>query len=285
MDHTIRHIGPITKTVAENAQMLEVIAGPDWRDPQWIRVAPEPDDYLGAATVGVSGLRVGVISEALEPSGCSPDVLAAFEASLSTLSGLGAHIEPVSVPLWIDGHPIALAVLGFGLYGLATSHGIGFGHLGRVDPALTAACAAQSLTQADDLPAALKSYLVVAEHLLEHYQGVPLARAPNLRLELLRQLARVLTDFDVLVTPTTAQVAFELLDRRAELGEMAAGLASAKTGVNTVQLDLSGHPALTVPGGTGKHGLAVGLQIIGLHFGEDAVTRWASPSSLRLGDW
>ena len=40
MDHTIDHIGPITKTVADNAQMLEVIAGADWRDPQWVRAAP-----------------------------------------------------------------------------------------------------------------------------------------------------------------------------------------------------------------------------------------------------
>src|SRR6202012_6147919 len=35
MDHTIDHIGPITNTVAANALMLEVIAGYDWRDPQW----------------------------------------------------------------------------------------------------------------------------------------------------------------------------------------------------------------------------------------------------------
>ena len=43
MDHTIDHIGPITKNVADNALMLEAIAGYDWRDPQWMRattVAP-----------------------------------------------------------------------------------------------------------------------------------------------------------------------------------------------------------------------------------------------------
>jgi amidase len=79
-----------------------------------------------------------------------------------------------------------------------------------------------------------------------------------------------LSDVDVLVTPTTAQVAFELLDRRAEPGEMAARMRSSIGGLaNTMQLDLTGHPALTVPCGTGEHDLPLGLQIIGAHFAED----------------
>ena len=72
------------------------------------------------------------------------------------------------------------------------------------------------------------------------------------------------------MTPTTARVAFELLDRRAEPGEMTARLAAQIRSVgNAVQLDLSGHPALTVPCGTGAHGLPVGLQLIAPHFAEE----------------
>jgi amidase len=67
--------------------------------------------------------------------------------------------------------------------------------------------------------------------------------------------------------PTMTKVAFELLDGRAEPGVMA-----ERTGVefvaNTVPLDLSGHPALTVPCGLGEHGLPVGLQIVGRHLDE-----------------
>jgi Asp-tRNA(Asn)/Glu-tRNA(Gln) amidotransferase A subunit family amidase len=66
--------------------MLEVIAGADWRDPQSVRDSPAPGDYLGAVTSGVSGLRIGVVPEDLEFSGCAPDVLAAFEKALSILS-------------------------------------------------------------------------------------------------------------------------------------------------------------------------------------------------------
>jgi amidase len=64
-------------------------------------------------------------------------------------------------------------------------------------------------------------------------------------------------------------VAFELLDRKAEPGEMAARMQEAMGAVsNTMQLDLTGHPALSVPCGTGENDLPVGLQIIAPHFEE-----------------
>jgi amidase len=268
MDHTIDHIGPISRRVEDNARTLEVIAGADWRDPQWVRAQPSPGEYLGAAKLGVSGLRIGVIRQALGPSGCTPDVLAAFEKSLSVLSGLGATIvENVSVPLWTDARFIG--TLGLGLYAMAISHGIGFGHLGRVDPVVTATWAAQTLLQADDLPPMLKAMLITADYVLEHYQGVPFARGQNLRLELRRQVSAALDDVDVLITPTTARVAFELLDRRAEPGEMAERMENAIGAVsNTMQLDQSGHPAMTVPCGAGDQDLPLGLQIIAPHFAE-----------------
>ena len=271
MDHTIDHIGPMTRTVADNALMLEVIAGADWRDPQWVRAAPAAADYRSSSGLGVSGMRIGIVRESLEPSRCTADVLAAFGKAVSLLSGLGATIvEDVSVPLWVDARFIAQGSLALGLYGMAVTHGIGFGHMGRVDPVITAGWAAQTLAQADDLPFALKSSLVATDYLLEHYQGVPIAKAHNLRLALRRQVMAALSDVDVLVTPTTAQAAFELLDRRAEPGEMAARMRTAAGALaNTMQLDLTGHPALTVPSGTGEHDLPLGLQIVGDHFAED----------------
>jgi amidase len=270
MDHTIDHIGPMTKTVEDNARMLEVIAGSDWRDPQWVRGSVSPGEYARAAQAGISGLRVGVIPDALEPSGCTPDVLSAFEQAVSTLSGLGATIgENATVPLWSDVLAIGMPTLNLGVYGMAITHGVGFGHLGRVDPAVTAAWAAQNQLQGDDLPSMIKSGLVLTEYLLDHYQAVPFAKAQNLRLELRRQVMAALAGFDVLVTPTTARVAIEVMDRRAEPGEMAARVLQANIAANTMQLDLSGHPALTVPCGTGEHDLPVGLQIIGPHFAEE----------------
>lgn len=102
MDHTIDHIGPITRTVADNALMLEVMAGGDWRDPQWVRADPVSKPYRATAERGVEGLRIAVIDEALEPAGCTPDVMESFTAAQERLAELGAIIDHVSVPLWSD---------------------------------------------------------------------------------------------------------------------------------------------------------------------------------------
>ncbi|HEY1831423.1 MAG TPA: amidase family protein [Acidimicrobiales bacterium] len=276
MDHTIDHIGPITKTVADNALVLEVIAGADWRDPQWVRSQPEAGQYTATSGAGIEGLKVGVVTEALEAAGCTSDVMDAFAAAQKRLIGLGAEVVDVSIPLWTDAGAIGLGVLGLGLYGMALSYGIGFSHMGRVDPLVTAAWAAQTQLQAADLPEMLKTTLITTDHVLECYQGVPIAKAQNLRIELKRQAVTALSDVDLLITPTIPKVPYELLERRAEPGEMAERMQLAMGATtNTMPLDLTGNPALTLPCGSGEHGLPVGLQIIGRHFGEEAIYRAA----------
>jgi amidase len=267
MDHTIDHIGPITKTVADNALMLEAIAGYDWRDPQWMRAASAAAAYSAATAEDLRGLRIGVIEEALAPVGCTADVLESFEAAKEQLTELGATIESVSVPLWPDSMAIAMGVLTFGLQAMVASGGQGVGHLGRIDVEKLATNVAQTRLGTADLPPMLKTQLITAEYLRDAYLGVHFGRAQNLRLELRRQIDEVLKGVDVLVMPTMPKVAFELLSERASAKTMRERLGGQMVG-NTAALDLSGHPALTVPCGLGEHGLPVGLQIVGRHLDE-----------------
>jgi amidase len=277
MDHTIDHIGPITRTVADNALMLEVMAGADWRDPQWARGVPQPEDvpaYTAMAGQSVAGMKIGVIREALAPIGCTPDVLAAFDAACAQLTGLGAEVVEVSVPLWADAWAIESATILFGLHAMAASGGQGIGHLGRIDVETLAAQAAQARLGARDLPPFLQIALVTVEHLRDCYLGVHFGKGQNLRLELRRQVAAALDGVDLLATPTIPTVPFELLDRPASDAEMAERMGLGAVS-NTCPLDLTGSPALTLPCGTGEHGLPVGLQLIGRHFDEQTVYRAA----------
>ena len=108
------------------------------------------------------------------------------------------------------------------------------------------------------------------------------AKAQNLRLELRRQDERALAGVDLLLTPTTPTVAWELLDSRVEM----VGLVERITGdsvLNTCALDLTGHPALTVPAGTGEHGLPVGLQLIGPRLAEAALYQAGAVVEAALG--
>jgi amidase len=275
MDHTLDHIGPMTRTVADNALMLEVMAGPDWRDPQWVPQGgpghPGPGTYTGTAGRGVAGLRIGIIAESLEPAGCTADVLDAFGVAVKTLTGLGADVTTVSVPLWSDGWAIATGALAAGASAMASSFGTAnFGHLGRIDPQAVAVMAAQARLQGDDLPPMLKLMMLTVAHVQQHYYGLPFVKAHNLRLEMRRQVDEVLDAVDLLITPTVPTVAHTLLDHRAKAAQLSDGRVGVAT-ANTAPLDLTGHPGLSVPAGTGAGDLPVGLQIIGRHFAEDLV--------------
>jgi amidase len=272
MDHTLDHIGPMTKTVADNAAMLQVMAGADWRDPQWVRGDIVVDDYVGAPGRGIEGLRIGVVTEGIEPVGCTPDVIEAFERAQKTLASLGATIGEASVPLWPDAFAIEGMALSVGLTQMAHSFGQGYGHMGRIDTNALAANAAQTTLQANDLPTYLQASMIAADYMHDKYQNLYYGKAHNLRLELRRQIDARFEEFDLLVTPTTPTVAHELVDEMQTEAEMLQRMMASIGAVsNTCPLDLTGHPGLTVPAGTGDHELPVGLQIIGPRFADALV--------------
>ncbi|MCW2538742.1 MAG: amidase, partial [Frankiales bacterium] len=274
MNHTLDHIGPMTKTVRDNALMLEVMAGPDWRDPQWTRDLPAaPGGYVATDGLGVKGMKVGILAEGL--IGASADVLTAFEQGAKTLTALGAELSHVSVPMWAQAAPLGLSTLAMGTYWMVKSNGTGgFGHLGRVDPQAVATLAAQAKLGGDDLPPLLKGLLLTYEHARQQYDGIPMVKAHNLRLELRRQVEAALAEVDVLIMPTTPEVAFKLRTERTSVTDFVLGRAITATR-NTSPTDLTGHPSLTVPGGTGEDDLPVGLQIVGARYAEETLYQLA----------
>lgn len=271
-DHTLDHIGPMTTNVADSAEMLEVIAGGDWRDPHWVRAAPAAGDFTGAADLGIKGLRVGVVGESLEPSACTSATLNAFERAKKTLSSLGADVVPVSVPLWTEAPTILLAVLTFGLTAMANSFGQGYDHQGRVEVKLLMTAAAQHQLGIGELPFGSRTLPLTFEHLREVYQGVHFGRAQNLRVQLRQQIEAALGDVDLMVTPTTTTGPFELTEERTRAGNKQKSRITTLL-ANTCPLNLTGHPALTVPAGLGDNDLPTGLQIIGRSFDEHTVYR------------
>ncbi|HEX3948196.1 MAG TPA: amidase family protein [Acidimicrobiales bacterium] len=272
-DPSLDHIGPMTSSVADNALLLEVLAGPDWRD-QSARVDRPPVRYTEMAGRPVGSLRAGVLQEAVDSPILTEEIGESFTRARSQLESLGCVVEPVHVPLWPEALAIELAVMAGGLHAMVATYGQGSGHWGRMSVEATAANAAQLRLAADDLPPFMKAVLLSTEHLKEAYLGVHFAMAQNLRAALARQIDEALSTVDVLITPTCPTPPFELLDRPAGAGEML-GRMFGEAAANTCPLDLSGHPAITVPCGIGAHDLPIGLQIVGRRFDEATVYRTA----------
>jgi amidase len=112
---TIDYVGPITRTCLENAILLEAIAGVDGLDDRQRAGTPFRDQVpkysqilLDTKTIGVKGMRIGILKEGLASKILDPGVDAKFHAAASVFAELGARVEEVSVPM----HTIAPAIFG-----------------------------------------------------------------------------------------------------------------------------------------------------------------------------
>jgi amidase len=261
MDHTIDAVCPMAATVELTARMLDVMSGHSDRDPQWVRGLPAPTAAAAALGDGVAGLRIGVVTESRDPALCEPGVLAAFESCCATLEAAGATVVPVSVPLWSDAWAVETTLLLHLAWLNTQADGAGYSHLGEVDVERTHAFGMVRRLEADSFPPFFKVWLLGGRYLHDKYFSTYFAKAANLRRALIAQIDSVFGDCDLLVTPTTPQVAPVLLDRPASDPEL---LARGTTMVaNTCVLNLSGHPALAVPSGTDPEtSMPTSIQII-----------------------
>ena len=100
IDHTIDFVTPLARTVEGAATLLEVIAGSDWRDAQWVRAQPESGDYRGAGNEGIEGLRIAVVVESADPGVCDPAVVQNLARAADALRAAGAEVGEISLPLW-----------------------------------------------------------------------------------------------------------------------------------------------------------------------------------------
>ncbi|GAA4873084.1 amidase [Pseudonocardia benzenivorans] len=270
MDHTIDSVCPIASTVGLTARMLDVMSGHSDRDPQWVRGRPAPTTAAAVLGDGVAGMTIGVVAQGCGEDLCEPGVLAGFRDSCAALEAAGATVVPVSVPLWSDGWAIATALLvHLGWMGVQ-SDGAGYSHLGEVDVERTHAFAMVRRLEADAFPPFFKVWLLAGRYLHDTYFSTYFAKAANLRRALTAEIDVALQSCDLLVTPTTPQVAPVLLDRPAEDPEL---LARGTTMVaNTCVTNLSGHPSLAVPSGVDPAtGMPTSIQIVAPHW-EDART-------------
>jgi amidase len=269
MDHTLDSLGPIARTVREVAELFQVMAGHDWRDPQWVRGELPVDDFVGGVDDGVAGLRAGVIKESLDEELCEPEVLAGVRAAADALQNAGAEVDEVTIPLWKHGFSIWLGLL-LGAWPLMLrSNGAGYGHWGYLDVGRIHANGLARRLEAHLLPPTIKMVLLASSYLDERYMGVPVARAHNQRLELRRAVDETLDRCDVLLAPSTVRVAIPLTEGRITLAE-AASRVVAET-IAACPANVSGHPALAVPSGIGRDDMPTSAQVVGRRFGERRV--------------
>jgi amidase len=283
IDHTIDHVTPLARSVHDAALTLEVVAGSDWRDPQWVRGPVPTDVYTGAAGLGVEGMRIGVIEESVSGVECEESVLEGLERAVSALADAGAVVERVSLPIWADGFATYQPFVAHLIASMIRSEGVGVGHLGYVDVDRMQAFAVARRTESRKLNPYVKSWMLADRFLHERYLNVSFGILQNQRLLIRRRLSEALAAWDLLLTPTVPTVAPKLLGPDPSIDELLAH-SPQSVAFNTAPLNLSGHPALSIPTQWGRDGaLPTAVQVIAPHFAEHAAFRAAFVLEEALG--
>jgi amidase len=267
MDQTIDHICPITRTVSELAEALEIIAGDDDKDPQWVRGPIKTDKYTDHLRKDITGLRIGLIKESFEWPSSESDVSDAVKNSILKIKELGASVEEISIPMFKDAPAIWAGVLIPSFSATADSNGDGYGHEGYFNVEWNEFFGRSRKTMSAEFPPLVKLSLIVARYLRDDYFGTHYSKAQNLRRQLRDEINGWLRKFDLLALPTTPM-------KPTKLRESISFKEMAKTGThiinNTCAFNITGHPAITIPCAM-RGSLPIGLQFVAKHFSESVL--------------
>jgi amidase len=276
IDQTFDHVGPMGRSAADVAVLLQVVAGRDESDPRQ-REVPERD-YVGAVA-RAPGTLAGVLLGIVEQHTAEPAVDRAFEEAVDRFAELGAVITHVSVPEHLQAGGSSFATAIQGMTDLLDSGGNGFGWKGRYWTELPAALSDGLRRHADELSAQVKIYLTLGAWLEQEHSGRFYAKAQNVRPLLAAGYDRGLESVDALLMPTTPGVAHAVGSDLPLAQRVLRGWAVL---ANTIPTDMTGHPALTIPAAeTG--GLPVGVMLVGRQFDDDRLLSLAATYEQRYG--
>jgi len=250
-------VGQMAHCVEDAALMLDVLAGPDRADPASL-IARDAGTYVASLDALPQELRVGFSPRLGLGFPVDEDVAQSVRAAVLRLQADGARVEEAD-PDWPAGTSEE-ALMPLQLAGLAAIYGERYRHR-RWDPD-------------PDIAAQIEAGLVTT--------GAQVTQALLLREELYRRLDDYFRRFDVLVTPTTPCTAWPI----AALGPASIEGTKVPSRGHAVFTPIFNHtyvPACSVPCGLDRHGLPIGLQIVGPRLADARVLALAARVEQAVG--
>lgn len=255
---SLDQIGPLARSVDDARLLLETIWGHDPRD-----ATSYPGEYPSLAAAldrGVEGMRIGVVEE-FGGEGYEKAVEAAVSATIERLAGAGAEIVEVSIPTaQVALSAYYLIAPAEASANLARFDGVRYGN--RVPGDTTEEMMAR--TRAAGFGPEVKRRILLGTYALSAgYYDAFYGKAQQVRTRLIQEFRAAYETADVLISPTSPTVAFELGARVDD------PLSMYLSDVCTLPVNLTGDPAISVPVGTDDAGLPIGLQVMAPALGEE----------------
>ncbi|WP_299180880.1 Asp-tRNA(Asn)/Glu-tRNA(Gln) amidotransferase subunit GatA [uncultured Neptuniibacter sp.] len=265
--------GPMTKSAEDAAMMLNVMAGFDKHDST--SVDREVPDYTADLNKPLDGLKIGLPKEFFMDD-LDADIAAQTQAAIKEFEKLGATVKEVSLP------NTALSIPAYYIIAPAEASS----NLSRFD-GVRYGYRCESPVDLEDLykrsrgegfgPEVKRRIMIGAYALSEGFYDAYYNKAQQIRRLIRDDFAKVLSEVDVIMGPTTPHPAFKIGEKSSD------PVAMYMEDIFTISLNLAGLPGMSVPCGT-VNGLPTGLQIIGDYFAEQKLLNVAHQFQLAT-DW
>ena len=258
---SLDQIGPITKDVTDAAMLLNIIAGHDEKDSTSYDI--EKKDYTKALKNDVKGLKIGVPKEFFA-EGINAEVKEKLEEAIETYKKLGATVEEIS----LDIAKYSLATYYIIACAEASSNlgrfdGIRYGH--RTEH-FTNLKELYRNSRSEGFGPEVKRRIILGTYVLSSgYYDAYYKKAQQVRTLVKKEFAKAFEKYDVLLTPTSPTVAFEIGTRSNNPLEMY--LAD----ICTVSVNIAGLPGISIPCGVDSKQMPIGMQLIGNRFAEETI--------------
>ena len=270
---SLDQVGPIAKTVRDCALLHRIIAGRDPADSTTVEL-PEPIELPEAEDL--KGLRIGVPTELNEAEGIEPGVSEAANRTIELARELGAEVGECSLPRSVEfGLPCYYLIApSEASSNLARYDGVRYGY--RAEPNGDVR-SMYDRTRREGFGDEPKRRIMLGTYALSAgYYDAYYGQAQKVRTVIRDEHAAAFEDFDILVSPTSPTVAFELGARTAN------PLAMYAADLLTIPSNMAGLPGLSIPCGLSE-GLPVGFQLIGRQFSENLLFRAGHALERALG--
>ncbi|MCW5621962.1 MAG: Asp-tRNA(Asn)/Glu-tRNA(Gln) amidotransferase subunit GatA, partial [Burkholderiales bacterium] len=250
--------GPLAKSAADLALLLNAMTGFDARDSTSLERSPE--DYTRDLEQPIGGLRIGLPKEYFG-EGLASDVARAVEAAVEALRRLGCEIVEISLPntrLSIPAYYVLAPAEASS--NLARYDGVRYGHRAGEYGDLRDM---YMKTRAEGFGAEVKRRILVGTYVLSHgYYDAYYLQAQKIRRLIAEDFRAAFAHCDVIAGPTMPSVAFDIGARIEDPVQM------YLSDIYTISVNLAGLPGLSIPCGFGECGRPIGLQLIGNYFSE-----------------
>jgi len=256
---SLDQIGPMSRSAADCADLLQVIAG---HDPADATSSMEPvPDYRAAMERDLKGLRVGLAREYFPAEGMEEAVRTAVEECADFFRAEGAELVPVSLPH--SSYAIAAYYIIADAEASANLARFDGARYGRRSPAAATLEEMYTLSRSEGFGAEVKRRIMLGTFVLSSgYYEAYYSQAQKVRTLLQRDFDEAFRSCDLLLTPVCPTTAFRI-------GEKAGDpLAMYLSDVFTISVNMAGIPALALPCGRDGAGLPIGAQLIGPAFSE-----------------